>query len=608
MKATVIQPKKAVEETKQKIRVAAYARVSTNSSGQEESYENQVRYYESMIQNNPNYEFVGVYADQAISGTTDKRPGFMEMIRQAERHNIDLIITKSISRFSRNVADLHKYTQKLQLLGVNVRFEEENIEIKGAQGTLLLSILGAIAQMEVENTSAHVNWTLQNKMNNGELVGQANPLGYDVVVESEQTENGETVIKKKLVINEQEAEIVRYIFKRYLEGIGTHTIGNELRSMGIRTRRDKATWHDSTITGILKNEKYTGTLLQGKTYTVTPIDGGIRKKNVGDKPMYEVKQNHEAIVSLEDFKRVQEIMNSRCVTYKDGRKKGTTRNSNQSVFTSKIKCQYCGKNFVRRIVHPGTNSEKVIWQCATYAKRGKEHCPYCKSIDEEFIKKAFVQLVSELLVNTEYPYYLSDERFKSHLRKTAEDNSIIELQIQEMEKALLENERKRQKLIDSMLNEKITQEEFDIQIKLLRKDMEQQQDMIQCFRQEYDYKERQVKSIQEIRELVHNGDINGFNARLFNLLVDHIDIGGYERNTEGVLISNPKKVDFVLNYDNLDQHSFDYYWENRAVFEKLTRATPVTEQDTKQLEDMIFGLSKEEKEEALEHARQKTKG
>lgn len=152
-----------------------------------------------MIRSDPNNNFVGVFADEAISGTTDKRPNFQRMIKLAEQGYIDVIYTKSISRFSRNVADLLKYCEVLRNHGVNLIFEENGLKLLDSTGSLLLTILGAIAQMEVENTSDHISWTLQKKMESGELVGQPNPLGYDIV-------------NSQLVVNEEEAEIVRYIF------------------------------------------------------------------------------------------------------------------------------------------------------------------------------------------------------------------------------------------------------------------------------------------------------------------------------------------------------------------------------------------------------------
>ena len=157
----VIEPTKTYNDEKKQYNVAAYARVSTGTIEQKESFDNQRLYYEDKIKSNPNYNFIGVFADDAISGTTDKRPDFQRMIKLAEQGCIDIIYTKSISRFSRNVADLHKYCKILKDNNVNLIFEENNIELLNSAGTLMLTILGAVAQMEVENTSAHINWTLQ---------------------------------------------------------------------------------------------------------------------------------------------------------------------------------------------------------------------------------------------------------------------------------------------------------------------------------------------------------------------------------------------------------------------------------------------------------------
>ena len=246
-KVTIIEPKQQRRKQNKKLNVAAYARVSTGSDEQKDSFINQKKYYEDMINRNPDFNFVGVFADEAISGTTDKRPNFQRMISLAEHKKIDVIYTKSISRFSRNVANLLHYCELLKDHEVNLIFEEDNIELLNSTGTLLLTILGAVAQMEVENTSEHVNWTLQKKMENGELVGRSNPLGYDV-------------IDGRLVINEEEADTVRYIFKRYLEGVGACRIAKELENMGAKTKRNSTKWYDCAVMGIIKNEKYTGKL------------------------------------------------------------------------------------------------------------------------------------------------------------------------------------------------------------------------------------------------------------------------------------------------------------------------------------------------------------
>lgn len=598
MKAKIIEPKKIGEKSEKKLRVAAYARVSTDNEEQEGSFENQKKYYEDKIKNNPNYEFVRVFADQAISGTTDKRPEFQQMIRFAEEGAIDLIITKSISRFSRNVADLHKYTEKLKSLGVNVKFEEEGIEIEGAQGTLLLSILGAIAQMEVENTSQHINWALGNKMSNSELVGQPNPLGYDVIKDVD--ENGNK--RLQLVINDEEAEIVRYIYKRYIEGIGAHTIAKELESMGAKTKKGSTKWHDSTVMGILKNEKYIGKLIQGKTYTVSPINH-IRKKNNLDRPKYETEDNHDAIISKDDFDKAQEIIASRRTSYENGRNIGTTQNSAQSDFTSKIRCAYCGKNYVRRIVHKGTKSEKAIWQCATYSKRGKSNCPYCKTVDEETVKQAFVHYMAKLLEKTEYPIFLSEKSFEDHVKESQKINSGVELQIEDVEKKIRAIDKKTDHLLDIRLDEKISEKEFDIKLKGLREEKASEEKILERIIKEHDLNNKKIRTSKEIRKLIDNGSAKAFDVRLFNLIVDHITVGGFIRDDEGKLISDPKKIHFEPKAENLDRHSFNYYNE-KYKGEDLNLKS---EYQNQALMDAVYGISEEEKQKALEEQLEKEK-
>jgi site-specific DNA recombinase len=564
MKPEVIEPNK--KNSGEKMKVSAYARVSTNSISQEDSYENQVKYYEKLIKSNPEYEYNGVFADQAVSGTTDKRPEFQSMIRQAEFGNIDLIITKNISRFSRNIADLYKYISKLKDLGVGVFFEEENINTLESTGNIFLSLLGSIAQMEVENTSSHIQWTLNKKMENSELVGQPNPLGYDVI-EEEQEIKGRKVVVKKLIVNEEEAEIVKFIFSEYLQGVGTHTIAKKLQSMGKKTKKGNSKWHDSTVTGILKNEKYTGVLVQGKTFTKTPI-GRIRKTNNGERTKYVTKNHHEAIISEDDFNRVKEIMNSRCITYSDGRKKGTTRNSKQSVFTSKIRCAYCGKNYVRRIVHKGTKSEKAIWQCSTYAKQGKRKCPKCKSIDEELIKFSFVNLVKELMTKTEFPAYLSDESFEKYLEIAKQNNESVINQLNDSVKQLENFKRQHNKLIDLLLEDSIDKEEFNVKREELLEKIENQNKFIDELKKQSSVDEYGIKNAKEIKELINNNDIEGFDVRLFNKLVDYVEIGGIEKRRNGEPVDNPKKIHFVIDIAYLDRHSISYY-KNNPEFNKM---------------------------------------
>ena len=244
-----------------RLRVCAYCRVSTDSEDQLNSYQAQKSYYNEKTRENPSWHFEGIYADEAISGTQDhKRTDFMRMINDAVNKKVDLIITKSISRFARNTLDTLKYVRLLKEKNVGIIFEEENINTLEMSGELLLTILSSVAQQESENISEHVKLGLKMRREKGELVGFNNCLGY----EYDRT-------TKNMRIKEEEAEIVRYIFNRYCEGIGSKTIARELTNMKYKTPKGLDVWAESTVLGIIKNEKYKSDVLMGKTFTLDPI-------------------------------------------------------------------------------------------------------------------------------------------------------------------------------------------------------------------------------------------------------------------------------------------------------------------------------------------------
>lgn len=567
-KVEIIEPIQQRKEQSKKYNVAAYARVSTGSDEQKDSFINQQKYYEAKIKSNPAYNFVGIFADEAISGITDKRPSFQRMISLAEHNKIDIIYTKSISRFSRNVADLSHYCELLKDNGVNLIFEEDNIKLLNSSGTLLLTILGAVAQMEVENTSEHVNWTLQKKMENGELVGQANALGYDVV-------------DGNLVVNKEEAETVRYIFKRYLQGTGASTIAKELQKMGAKTKRNSTKWYDTSVMGIIKNEKYTGKLLQGKTYTVNPI-GHKRKDNHGEARSFIIENNHEAIISAEDWTKAQEITTNRCVSYADGRRRGTTHNSSQNVFTSKIVCAYCGKNYIRKKTHAGTKYEKVVWDCSTATKTGKANYPKCKAVEEDFIKQAVVGLMQSMIDDNDSIFYLTNEKLSELLKESEKNKDRLYEQIKQCQKNLDTKLKKKSKLLDMRLDDKITDDEFLTQRAKIDDEIDSIHELLDELTSDINYEDEKNKTSSEICKLISEGKSEGFNEELFNLLVNKIRVGGIR--SDGV--DDPKALHIELNHLNLNtdmqtkvencvlRYTMDYELEE-AVVEEVKKLTQI---------------------------------
>ncbi len=258
-----------------RLRVAAYCRVSTDSEDQLNSYKSQVQHYTDLIKSKPEWDLAGIYADEAITGTqVTKREDFQRLINDCMNGDVDMIITKSISRFARNTLDTLKYVRMLKEKGIAVFFEEENINTLTMDGELLLVILSSVAQQEVENISANVKKGLKMKMQRGELVGFQGCLGYDYHPED-----------KSITINEEEAEIVRYIFRRYIEGAGGSVISQELEHLGYKTKRGSTRWAETTVIGIIKNEKYKGDILMGKTFTLDPISKR-RLDNFGEEDQF----------------------------------------------------------------------------------------------------------------------------------------------------------------------------------------------------------------------------------------------------------------------------------------------------------------------------------
>ena len=278
-----------------KLRLAAYCRVSTEQEEQENSFRNQVDYYIRFIGNHPEYELAGIYADEGISGTnTKKREEFKRMIADCEAHKIDVVITKSISRFARNTQDCLENYRKLKSLGITIIFEKENINSSDTAGELLLTILSSLAQDESRNISENSKWGIRSKYQKGiPHVNTHHFMGFDKDAEG------------RLVINEEEAAVVRRVFRDFLEGVTCSTIAARLNEEGIPGVTGEPKWIDPTIKGMLSNEKYMGDSLLQKHVTVDYLTKR-QIRNDGQVTQYYVKDNHEPIVSKEEWNAVQQ--------------------------------------------------------------------------------------------------------------------------------------------------------------------------------------------------------------------------------------------------------------------------------------------------------------
>ncbi|QGT99489.1 Site-specific recombinase [Candidatus Syntrophocurvum alkaliphilum] len=413
MRVRVIEPK---EKTLKKRKTCAYARVSTDSEKQGESLENQVSYYENLITSNPKYEFIGVFADQGITGTTENRPEFQKMLEFCRQGKIDLIITKSISRFARNTTVMLQTVRELKEIGVEVRFEKENINTLSGDGELMLTVLSSFAEEESRSVSENIKWRYHKKFKNGELVINTNRfLGYD------KDENGD------LIINEKEASIVRRIFQEYLSGKGTFKIAKLFNQEGIPTVTGSK-WNETTILAVLKNEKYKGDAILQKTFIMNHLNK-LKKKNIGQLDSYYIEENHPVIIPKEMWDKVQNEIKNRAEA--KGIYAGTNKYQNRYQLTGLLYCNKCKATLRRRTWNSKHACRKIVWQCSNYIKNGKDACTGI-SIDDETISKVNIQeptFVEEVIKNGKkhYSYTRKGEQDKSSsgINNTEKENGSL---------------------------------------------------------------------------------------------------------------------------------------------------------------------------------------
>ena len=385
---TVIPARKRVgntvtTESKPKLKVAAYCRVSTDSEEQATSYDAQVEHYTEFIKKNSEWEFVGIYADDGISGTnTKKREEFNRMIDDCMAGKIDMVITKSISRFARNTLDCLKFIRQLKEKNIPVFFEKENINTMDSKGEVLLTIMASLAQQESESLSKNVKMGLQFRYQNGQVQINHNWfLGYT------KDENGH------LIIDEEQAVIVRRIFREYLQGASLQNIARGLMADGIPTATGNKTWRGDGIRKILTNEKYMGDALLQKTYTVDVLTKK-RVANNGIVPQYYVENNHEAIIPRELFMQVQEELQRRAhLRTEDGKTKRVY--SSKYALSSIVYCGKCGDLF-RRVAWKARGASYNKWRCASRIEKGPKKCD-AEAISEKELQNAVVRAINKTL-------------------------------------------------------------------------------------------------------------------------------------------------------------------------------------------------------------------
>lgn len=478
-------------------RVAGYARVSTDHDDQTTSYEAQMRYYTQLIESRADWTFVKMYSDEGISGTdTRLRTGFKEMVQDALDGKIDLILTKSVSRFARNTVYSLTTVRQLKDIGVEIYFEKENIWTLDAKGELLITIMSSLAQEESRSISENVTWSLRKQYAEGKVsFPYTNVLGFD------KDENGH------LVINEEEAKVVRYIFQQTLLGKTPYHISQQLTKQGIPTPMGKGNWSSVTIKRMLRNEKYKGDALLQKTYTT---DFLTKKKtiNKGELPQHYVENNHEAIIDKETFDLVQNELD------KKDKKKGSA-----TPFSTKLICGACGHYFGSKVWHSTSKYRRVIYRCNQKYK-GESKCA-TGHVTEDEVKTWFVSAINQVLTNR--------DEVISQLNRLLEmmDDSIYDRELQELETEMTIVSEMVDKLIHDnrhyVQDQVAYQREYD-QLSQRYHHFEENSDTLRAKQLEV---RRQKKALTDFLHQLSQQEqlITVFDERLWESTVDNITIG-----------------------------------------------------------------------------------
>ena len=475
-----------------KLRVAAYCRVSTESEEQAGSFTTQVNHYTNYISKNPEWQLVDIFADEGITGTNTKnRKEFNRMIDECMAGEIDLIITKSISRFARNTVDCLNYIRQLKEKRVAVFFEKENINTLDSTGEILITIMASLAQQESESISKNIKLGLQYRYQAGQVrFNTTNFLGYDT------DETGH------LIINEKQAKVVKRIFKEYLEGKGTGIIARGLMEDGILTGSGRLIWSGNDINRIISNEKYMGDALLQKTYTVDCLTKE-RVKNDGTVPQYYIEDNHEPIVSKEVFNLAQQEKARRSNLY-TGKRKQKRFYQGKYALTGKVRCSNC-QDIYRRITWTYKGNKRYVWRCVNRVKKDGD-CP-SRTIPEDDLHSIILDTINQMVLDKDE--YLHD--LSAMLKEMLDD------QYDETTDSIDEDLHAKQKELVQMANSKDDYERIADEIYHLRE--KKQELMIENATREE--KRRRWADIQSFLKSTHTA-IEKYDDSLVNRLVEKV--------------------------------------------------------------------------------------
>ena len=529
---TIIPAKVQTTQNRDKyhqLRVAAYCRVSTEQEEQQNSYQVQISYYTDLINKKKEWTLAGIFADEGISGTqTKKRTEFNRMIRMCRNKKIDLVITKSISRFARNTVDCLEYVRQLKDLGIGVIFEKENINTLTMTSEFMIALYGSFAQAESESISKNVSWGKEKAYREGKVAFQYSKLlGY------RKGEDG------KPEIVPEEAETVKMIYGMFLDGYSMKSIKDILENRDLLTPTGKKTWSESLVRSILQNEKYVGNALLQKTYTVDCISHKV-VKNHGERPMYLVSDHHAAIIDRDTYNRVQQELARRSSKRKVSDKTITEQGkySSKYALTELLICGHCGTPY-RRTTWASRGKKQIVWRCISRLEHGKKYCPDSPSIKEEQLHKAIIRAINS--------YYSCRDDIAKILK--ANIGSVLECQGREeiiaIEKRLKEIDQARNDLVGLIAAGGCDEDKLDSEFENLYEEEQHLSERLAMLKSQNKTSAETQEKLDKIMELIDNEkfELETFDNVLIRKLIECVKVlskneilvifkGGYEVRAE----------------------------------------------------------------------------
>ena len=494
-----------------KQRVAAYCRVSTNNKEQINSYEAQKVYYTQKIEENPDWELAGIFADKGLSGTSlKKRDNFNKMIAACKRGRIDTILTKSLSRFARNTVDCLETVRMLRARGIGVIFEKENINTLTESNEFLITLFSGFAQAESESLSGNIARGKMMSMQAGNV-----PFQYKKLLGYREGEDG------KPEIDPEEAKTVRRIYRRYLDGCSLSQIQRELEADHVPTARGIQRWSYQVIHNILTNERYIGDALLGKTYVLDCISKEVRKNN-GERPQYYVENNHPAIIPREWFQRVKEEMTRRASKRKVMQRHGKTelgKYSAKYALSELLVCGECGTPY-KRCTWARNGKKRIVWRCVSRLEFGTKYCHGSPTLDEEKLHQAILEALNEFAqADSEVKEDMLNFTRLVWAGQEADGTSLISLK-----QRLVDITAEQALLLDRVL-ENMDDLDLNAQLKALMDEKQAVQEQIQAVEQEAAQSENRMSRMAELREWMAKLEINTeYNDEQVRMAVERITV------------------------------------------------------------------------------------